>query len=390
MRIFQMLFWVLGMMIGLPIAVHYYLWARLVRDPQLPQPWFLIATVLIVAMGVGIPVGFLGGQALPARLTQIAIFPFALWMGLVFYLLLGLWAGDLVRLGLSLGGFDAGRRLFLLRGIAGAVAAGTGAVAIAGMRSALHRPEVRTVEVPLAKLPRALDGFTIVQLTDIHVGNTIGRDFVVDLVARTNAIGADLIAITGDLIDGSVAHLRDAVDPLRELEARHGVFFVTGNHEYYAASDGAAGANEWIALLRGMDVTVLRNERVAIERDGAVFDLAGVDDWSARQFGGGHGADLQKALGGRDAARELVLLAHQPRQIPAAAGAGVGLVLSGHTHGGQIWPFRFVVRMFTPYVSGLFQVKDTWAYVSRGTGYFGPPLRVAEPSEITKIVLRAG
>jgi predicted MPP superfamily phosphohydrolase len=310
-------------------------------------------------------------------------------MGLVFYLILGLWLGDLVRLASSLGGFDPARRLFLLRGIAGAVSAGTAAVAIGGVRSALRRPEVRTVEVPLAKLPRTLDRFTIVQLTDIHFGNTIGRDFALDLVARTNAIGADLIAITGDLIDGTVTHLRDVVDPLRDLKAPHGVFFVTGNHEYYAASDGAAGADEWLALLRTMGMNVLRNERVAIEHAGAGFDLAGVDDWSARSFGGGHGPDLAKALAGRDETRELVLLAHQPRQIPDAAAAGVGLVLSGHTHGGQIWPFRFVVRMFTPYVSGLFQVKETWAYVSRGTGYFGPPLRVAEPSEITKIVLRS-
>jgi uncharacterized protein len=389
MRILQALFWVVGMMILLPIAVHYYLWARLVRDPQLPQPWFLVATVLIAVLGAGIPATFLGGQLLPARFTQIAIFPFALWMGLVFYLILGLWAGDLLRLAASIGGFDPARRLFLLRGIAGVVSAGTAAVAVGGVRSALHRPEVRTVEVPLARLPKALDGFTIVQWTDVHVGNTIGRNFVVDLVARTNAIGADLIAITGDLIDGSVAHLKDVIDPIRELRARQGVFFVTGNHEYYAAADSAAGADEWIALLRDMGMTVLRNERVAVEREGAAFDLAGVDDWSARSFGGGHGADLAKALDGRDETRELVLLAHQPKQIPAAAAAGVGLVLSGHTHGGQIWPFRFVVRMVTPYVSGLFRVRDTWAYVSRGTGYFGPPLRIAEPSEITRIVLRS-
>jgi uncharacterized protein len=389
MRIFQALFWVLGMMIALPIGVHYYLWARLVRDPALPQPWFLVATVVLVVMGLGIPAGFLGGQALPARATQIVIFPFALWMGLVFYLLLGLWIGDLLRVALSLGGFDPARRLFLLRGVAGAVTATTGVVAIAGMRSALRPPEVKTVEVPLAKLPAALDGFTIVQLTDIHVGNTIGKHFVVDLVERTNALGGDLIAITGDLIDGSVAHLKDVVAPFRDLRAPQGVFFVTGNHEYYASSNGAAGADEWIALLRDMGVTVLRNERVAIERDGAGFDLAGVDDWSSRSFGGGHGADLAKALAGRDEARELVLLAHQPKQVPAASAARVGLVLSGHTHGGQIWPFRFVVRLFTPYVSGLFQVQETWAYVSRGTGYFGPPLRVGEPSEITRIVLRS-
>jgi predicted MPP superfamily phosphohydrolase len=389
MRILQALFWVVGMMLALPAAVHLYLWARLVRDPRLPAPWSVVATALLVAMGVGIPVGFLGGQALPAHLTQVAIFPFALWMGLVFYLILGLWLGDLVRAASSLGGFDPARRIFLLRGIAGTVAATTGVVAIAGVRSALRPPEVRTVEVPLAKLPKALDGFTIAQLTDVHVGNTIGRDFVVELVARTNAIGADLVAITGDLIDGSVAHLKDVVDPLRALAAPHGVFFVTGNHEYYAARDGAAGADDWIELLRGMGITTLRNERVAVERDGAAFDLAGVDDWSARPFGGGHGPDLSRALGGRDAARELVLLAHQPRQIPAAAEAGVGLVLSGHTHGGQIWPFRFVVRLFTPYVSGLFRVGETWAYVSRGSGYFGPPLRVAEPSEITRLVLRS-
>jgi hypothetical protein len=197
------------------------------------------------------------------------------------------------------------------------------------------------------------------------------------VVEKVNALEADAIVITGDLVDGPLSALREHVAPLADLRAKHGVYFVTGNHEYYA------GADEWIAELRSLGIHVLRNERVSLGDGEHSFDLAGVDDWTAARFGSGHGPNLDKALEGRDASRELVLLAHQPKQIREAAEKGVGLQISGHTHGGQIFPWHALVKLDQPYLAGLSKHGDTQIYVSRGTGYWGPPIRVGAPSEIT-------
>jgi uncharacterized protein len=194
----------------------------------------------------------------------------------------------------------------------------------------------------------------------------------------------DVVAITGDLVDGTVDELRDAVAPLGSLKAKYGVFFVTGNHEYFS------GARAWVEELSRIGIRVLRNERVSIGEVGAAFDLAGVDDRSARRFSDdGHGEDLAKALSGRDEARAVVLLAHQPRTVLDAAAFGVDLQLSGHTHGGQIWPFGALVRLQQQFLAGLARHRDTLIYVSRGTGYWGPPMRLFAPAEITQIVLRS-
>jgi predicted MPP superfamily phosphohydrolase len=180
-----------------------------------------------------------------------------------------------------------------------------------------------------------------------------------------------------------VAELRDAIAPIAGLRARHGVYFVTGNHEYYS------GVDAWLAELTRLGVRVLRNERVEIGGGDASFDLAGIDDWSSRGMAPGHGPDLPRALDGRDPARELVLLAHQPRAVHEAAARGVGLQLSGHTHGGQIWPWGFAVRLQQPYVLGLSREGRTHIYVSPGTGYWGPPMRLGTRGEITRVILRA-
>jgi predicted MPP superfamily phosphohydrolase len=265
-----------------------------------------------------------------------------------------------------------------------AVSAATvaGASVAVGVIHARGEHEVVDVEVPLAKLPRALDGFTIVQLSDLHVGMTIGRDFVERVVARANALSPDLIALTGDLVDGPVDDLADDVAPLADLRARHGVFAITGNHEYYA------GVDAWIAAITRLGVRYLRNQRVAIERDGASFDLAGVDDYAADRYPG-HGEDIPRAVAGRDPSRALVLLAHQPRQVHNAVHHGVDLQLSGHTHGGQIWPWHYIVKVQQGgLLAGRYEVDDTVLYVSRGCGYWGPPVRLLAPLEITRVILR--
>jgi hypothetical protein len=276
---------------------------------------------------------------------------------------------------------DPEKRLFLARALAGTAGAVAATGAVAGLIGARQKVEVKQVPLTLKKWPRGLDGYAIVQVSDIHLGPTIGRAFMEDLVARINALEPDLVAITGDLVDGSVEALREAAAPLAQLKSRHGTFFVTGNHEYYA------GADEWIAHLRSLGIRVLRNERVRVGDAAGAFELAGTDDRMAHLEG--HGEDLPRALGNRDASTPVVLMAHQPRSFPDAAKLGVDLQLSGHTHGGQIFPWGMLVQLQQGFLAGLFQRGDSTLYVSRGTGYWGPPMRLGAPAEITRLVFKA-
>ncbi len=255
------------------------------------------------------------------------------------------------------------------------------AVTFIGFLNARRTARVKTVEIPLAGLPAALHGFTIVQISDVHVGPTIRARYVEGIVEAVNRLKPDLIAITGDLVDGSVPELGAQVAPLARLASRHGSYFVTGNHEYYS------GVEPWLAELRRLGIKVLHNEHVVIERGGAELVLAGVPDYSAGHFDEAHRSDAQAALAGAPDSAVKVLLAHQPRSAPAAAVAGFDLQLSGHTHGGQFLPWRFFVQFQQPFTAGLHKVGRMWIYVSRGTGYWGPPKRFGAPSEITQLRL---
>ena len=364
-------------------SLHYYFWARLVRDTGLPGPWRTVGTIALAVLGLSLPLVMILRRRVPGDAARLLVWPAYVWLGLMMFLFLFLLGGDLVRVGSRLAGFDPERRQMLHRILGGGAAALTAGFGLLATRNALGAVAVTRLTIPLSRLPRALDETTIVQLTDLHIGPTIGRAWLEDVVARTNALAPDIVAITGDLVDGSVADLRDLVAPLAALKAKYGVFFVTGNHEYYS------GATEWEAELSRLGVRVLRNERVVIGEGEHAFDLAGIDDYNARGFAPGHGPDLARALAGRDPTRELVLMAHQPRAIHEAAEQGVGLQLSGHTHGGQIFPWNFMVRLQQPYVAGLSRKSQTWIYVSRGTGYWGPPMRLGADAEITHITLRA-
>ena len=370
-------------------AVHYYLWARLVRAPELGAPWGRFGTWLFVLLAALTPAGIIVARALDRPISKLIAGIAYGWMGVAVLLFFLLVASEVLRAGvhgasaLTARPLDPDRRAFLSRTIAGGVSLIAISLAGMGTANALGEVAVRRVLVPLRRLPRALQGFRIVQLSDVHIGPTLGADWLERVVARVNALAPDAVVITGDLVDGSVEELRDQVAPLAKLSAKHGVFFVTGNHEYYS------GADEWIDELARLGVRTLRNERVALGDGEHSFDLAGVDDWTARRFGGRHGANLARALAGRDPARELVLLAHQPKQIHEAARLGVGLMLSGHTHGGQIFPWQLLVKLDQPYIAGLAQHEDTHIYVSRGTGFWGPPMRVAAPAEIALIELSA-
>jgi predicted MPP superfamily phosphohydrolase len=259
------------------------------------------------------------------------------------------------------------------------------AATIVGFVNARRRARIRRVDVPIAGLPPALHGFSIAQISDLHVGPTIKRAYMDRIVDAVNALGADMIAVTGDLVDGSVRDLARHTQPLARLTARHGAFFVTGNHEYYS------GVHAWIGELRRLGLSVLVNEHVVLQHAGESVVVAGVTDYMAGHFDPAHRSDPAAALSGAPSdAGVRLLLAHQPRSAFAAAPAGFDLQLSGHTHGGQFFPWNFVVRLFHPYTAGLYRQDSLWIYTSRGTGYWGPPKRLGAPSEITYLRLVPG
>jgi len=255
---------------------------------------------------------------------------------------------------------------------------------LAGFYNARRRARVVDVDVPIAGLPQDLDGFTIVQISDIHVGPTIKRRYVQAIVDAVNEQLPDMIAITGDVVDGSVEQLAAQARPLGDLRAPFGVYLVTGNHEYYS------GAGPWIAEFRRLGLRVLLNEHAVIHPSGLPLVVAGVTDFSAGAFDPQQRSNPRAALANAPAdAFPRILLAHQPRSAAAAEPAGYTLQLSGHTHGGQFFPWGFFVRFQQPFTAGLHRLGQMWVYTSRGTGYWGPPKRLWAPSEITRLRLRA-
>ena len=295
---------------------------------------------------------------------------------------LGWWVAKLGRwLVGAKGAVDKERRRMLLSSLNLAKVGTSGVLLGWGLGEAVQVPAVKVVDVPIDDLPPGLDGFRIVQLSDLHVGPTIKRDFVEAVVQRANLLDADLVAITGDLVDGSVARLAADVAPLAELRSRHGTFFVTGNHEYYS------GVEEWTDHLGRLGMVVLMNEHRLLSVAGTRVLVAGVTDHGAARSHPEQASDPVAARANAPPNDLSVLLAHQPRSIFRAAEAGYHVQISGHTHGGQFFPWNFLAFIAQPYVAGLHRHEGTWIYVSRGTGYWGPPMRIGAASEITLIRL---
>jgi len=273
---------------------------------------------------------------------------------------------------------DIERRSFLAIGTVSVTSTVVGGV------QAVTGPTVYEVDIPLKNLPKEFDGFRIVQITDLHVGPTIGKSYTEKVVAMANSLKPDLVALTGDFVDGTVPQLRDDVSPLKHLSAEHGVFYTTGNHEYMW------GAEEWIDEFKRLGARVLLNEHVLIHKNGQQIVLAGVNDFSADKVIPSHASSPSKAIQGAPTDKVKILLAHQPKSYEEAYKAGFDLQLSGHTHGGQFFPFNLLVALIHRYYKGLNKHENMWVYVSRGTGYWGPPLRFGVPTEITLIRLRQG
>jgi predicted MPP superfamily phosphohydrolase len=372
-------------------GLHWLLGRRLIGGLELSRRGERIvwATLAFVA---GIPVlGFIGARALDLDFLY-ALQPLAFLLMGVSSVVLSLWGvAELVRFVGTLPArlrrdappADPSRRGFLAKTANLGVMGGTASVVGVGVAQASQAPKVVEVDVPIVGLPKSAEGFRIVQLSDVHIGPSLKKDFMAQCVAIANGLNPDLVAVTGDLVDGWVDKLGDDVSPLRQLRARHGAFFVTGNHEYYW--DGPA----WCDEVARCGLTVLVNEHRVIEHEGARLLIAGVTDHSAGNMAPGHESDPAAARAGASAHDVSVLLAHQPRSIGAAARAGYDLQISGHTHGGQYFPFNWAVYLAQPYVAGLHRHDDTWIYVSRGTGYWGPPLRVGAQHEITLLRLVA-
>jgi predicted MPP superfamily phosphohydrolase len=383
-------------------VLHAYVGWRVA--PGLGAPlWQALLVAVLVLSAVLMPLGLLGSRVLRQpwadRLSWVGL----LLMGLFSSLFVLTALRDVALLVLNLADMVLPGRLPLVqlsRQSAVAVPVLALLVTTLGFLNARRTPAVVRVDVPIKGLPGALHGFTLAQISDIHVGPTIKHAYLQRIVRKVNALGADVVAITGDLVDGSVAALAAHVAPLAGLQSRHGTFFVTGNHEYYS------GAHAWIDELRRLGLTVLMNEHVVLYHSsygkGSTVDaqddsqtvaplvLAGVADFSAHHFDPAHRSDPALALQGAPAtALVRVLLAHQPRSAAAAAQAGFDLQLSGHTHGGQFWPWNLLVPLQQPFTAGLNKLHKLWVYTSRGTGYWGPPKRFGAPSEITALRLVA-
>ena len=380
-------------------SLHAFVGWRLA--PELTLTWGWVLGACLVLSTVLMPLGLLG--------RRIARQPWAdrlSWVGL---LLMGLFSSlfvltvlrdVLLLVAWGLGALGVGISLPSLRTLSAEITPLLAlAITVVGFLNARRTPAVVRVDVPIARLPAALQGFTLAQISDIHVGPTIKQAFLQRIVAQVNTLDADVVAITGDLVDGTVAELAGHVAPLAGLQSRHGTFFVTGNHEYYC------GAHAWVAELRRLGLTVLMNEHVVLHHgDGtaqglaaqgesqliAPLVLAGVTDFSAHHFDPSHRSDPALALqGAPPLAMVRVLLAHQPRSAQAAASAGFDLQLSGHTHGGQFWPWNYFVPLQQPFTAGLHKLQNLWVYTSRGTGYWGPPKRFGAAAEITALRLVA-
>jgi predicted MPP superfamily phosphohydrolase len=369
----------------LSLLLHGYIAWRLLPALVLGPAGFTLALVLLLVSGLLTPAPLLIRLAhLPESAADVLAWAGYLAMGVFSSLLVLCLLRDVLLVSLSLWtalnpgsvDLDTVRHLSAL-----AVIGLSGSMSVIGVVNARKLAAVVNVNVPITDLPSALEGFTIVQLSDIHVGPTIKRGYLNEIVRRVNGLNADVVTITGDVIDGHVDRLRSHVAPLADLRSRHGTYCVTGNHEYYH------GVDAWVDEWRRLGLHVLLNENSVLTHAGESLLIGGVTDYGAHHYDAAHRSDPIAAARTAEPVALKILLAHQPRSAAVAADAGFDVQLSGHTHGGQFLPWNFFVPLQQPFVSGLKRFQTLWVYTSRGTGYWGPPLRFLAPSEITRLRL---
>ncbi|MFL5348608.1 MAG: metallophosphoesterase [Hyalangium sp.] len=366
--------------VGLVGGLHGYLGLRLLAEPKLGQPWTALGFGALALLFFSIPLGFAASRRRPTLLNRALYWTAMLWLGTFGLLLTAVLTADVICAVWGLLG-PAPEALALARGKAlGVVAVVVPALAFAFL-TARGRARVERLKIPVKQLGPGLHGVRVVQISDIHIGPTLDRHFLRRVVEQVNALEPDIVAVTGDLVDGSVRTLREEVAPLSELRAKLGVYYVTGNHEYYHG--GAA----WAAEVARLGLTVLHNEHRVVERSEARLVVAGVTDHEGGRMDPAHACRPDLAFAGAPEGVPRLLLAHQPRTAFLAKGLGVDLQLSGHTHGGQLFPFMFFVKLQQPVIRGLANIAGIRVYTSRGTGYWGPPLRLGPAPEITELTL---
>jgi len=363
---------------ALVAALHLYIGLRLVPDLEVGVVGTMFAWAILGMSALFVPLSVLTRSLSRLNADRIAWVGFLLMGAFSSFLVLTLLRDVLLAISWP---FVAERMIPLRHYSALLVVGAVVAVTLIGLFNARRRARVVETDIPINDLPDALHGFCIVQISDVHVGSTIKRGYVQAIVDAVNALNPDVIAVTGDIVDGSVRDLAQHVEPLSALRARYGAFLVTGNHEYYP------GEARWTREFRRLGLKVLLNEHVELVHAGETLVLAGVTDYSAHHFNPAHRSDPAASLANAPPAAVKVLLAHQPRTAGAAAAAGFDVQLSGHTHGGQFWPWNHFVRFQQPYTAGLHRLDRLWIYVSRGTGYWGPPKRFGAPSEISRLRL---
>jgi predicted MPP superfamily phosphohydrolase len=365
---------VLALLFGVPW------WTLVAADTRWPTAIVVAVTIVFVSTLVAFPVLMYLGHG--SRHRDWAARTGDTILGVIWIMFVWALLGNVLRLALAIAGVADPLRS---RIVAAAIAAVSLVLVLWGYAEAMRVPRIKRVDVTLPRLSAGLDGVRVILLTDTHYGPINRVRWSAGVVAAVNKLDADVVCHTGDIADGTVSERREQAAPLGDVRARLARTYVTGNHEYFGEAQG------WLDHMRELGWQPLHNQHIVVERNGAQLVVAGVDDATAASSGRpDHRADHTAALADVDPDLPVLLLAHQPKQIGAAVARGVDLQISGHTHGGQIWPFHFLVRLDQPTVHGLSRHGDrTQLYTSRGTGFWGPPLRVFAPSEITVLTLRA-
>ncbi|CAL2059521.1 MULTISPECIES: metallophosphoesterase [Streptomyces] len=357
-------------------------WVLLHAGQHWPLPVTVVGTVLFALGLVGMPLAMTRGHGRRQQ-DRAAIIGDTLlgasWVLFTWSVLLG----ALLRLALTVAGVGGSQDR--ARIVTWAVLGVTAVLLAWGYAEARRVPRVRRLDVRLPRLGPGLDGLRVALITDTHYGPLDRARWSARVCKTVNTLEADLVCHTGDIADGTAERRRAQAVPLGTVRATRARVYVTGNHEYYSEAQG------WVDLMDELGWEPLRNRHLLLERGGDTLVVAGVDDVTAESSGlAGHRAHLAGALDGTDPELPVLLLAHQPKFVDRAAAAGVDLQLSGHTHGGQIWPFHHLVGIDQPALAGLSHHGiRTLLYTSRGTGFWGPPFRVFAPSEITLLVLRS-